>query len=208
MATLMAQGHPCDSCSLLRSEGSATVYRLPRSHWHCTLENYRWDAARPAELRHRVDEFVAKAAGGGAPHLLLTGPTGIGKTHLSVAVYRMLVARVGTVAACWLSVPAFWEDVKRGYGQQSEDDAWEDVEGARRLVVLDDLCGRDLTPHERDQLLVRLLDTVYTNAAALLVTMNPTVEHVVRTLLGPHEASRLLAKAAIVPMTSDKDWRL
>jgi DNA replication protein DnaC len=181
------------------------VFRLPRSHWHCTLAGFTWAAARPASLQARVDAFLAAAADGGAPHLILTGDPGIGKTHLGVAAYRAATVWAGTALAYWCNVPAFCEAVKRGY---KSDDAspWEDVEAARRLVVLDDLFGRDLSTHEASQIVYRLIDTVYTNGAACLITMNQA-ESELPARLAAHEISRLLAGATLIPMTAAKDWR-
>jgi DNA replication protein DnaC len=80
------------------------------------------------------------------------------------------------------------------------------VEGARRLVVLDDLLGRDLSAHEASQIVYRLIDTVYTNGAACLITMNQDPRELTARF-PPHELSRLLAGATHAPMTATKDWR-
>ena len=106
----------------------------------------------------------------------------------------------------WLNVPAFCERVKRAY-DASVLDPWYDVESAKRLVVLDDMFGKELTPHETNQILVRLLDTCYQNNAAMLVTMNPTMKEVYAKL-NPHEISRLVAGSTIIPMGADKDRRI
>lgn len=187
-----------------QSDGS-TVFRLPRSHWHCTLSNFEWGNVRPEQLRSRIEAFLPEIETGGAPHILLTGDPGIGKTHLGVAAYRWAAARLGTGAVTWLNVPEFCERVKRGYGG-SDPDPWEDYEGAQRLVVLDDLFGKELSSHEKDQIVTRLLDTAYLNNAAVLMTMNQDVEEL-KARLPPHEVSRLLAKHTAIRMKSDKDRR-
>jgi len=150
----------------LGTEG-VIVFRLPRSHWHCTLWNFTWETVRPARLQEHVLAFLHGVQDGKAPHLILTGHPGIGKTHLGIGAYRAGSVTWGTELVTWLNVPAFCERVKRAY-DQSVMDPWYDVEAAKRLVVLDDLFGKALTAHERDQILVRLLDTCYQNGAALL----------------------------------------
>ena len=185
---------------------SNTVFRLPRSHWHCHLGNFEWDKVTPQSLRSRVRQFVQDVNEGRAPHVLLTGTPGIGKSHIGVGVYRALVTTFGTQLVTWLNVPAFCERVKRTYGADDVD-PWADIEDARRLIVLDDLFGRDLTAHERDQILVRLIDTAYQNNAGFFVTMNPSVQELQAKLL-PHEISRLLAGSTIIPVVGQKDYRV
>lgn len=188
-----------------RPAPSWTVFRLPRSHWHCQLDSLEWDGLRPKKTREAVDTFVTQALAGEAPHLVLTGAPGSGKTHIGVGVYRALAGVVGTGLATWVNVPAFCEAVKRSY-RPDEPDPWVDIEEARRLVVLDDLFGRELTSHEKDQIVTRLLDTAYQNHAAVCITMNPSVEEL-RVRLPAHEISRVLAHAVIIPVQATHDWR-
>jgi DNA replication protein DnaC len=190
----------------MNDETSRTVFRLPRSHWHCDIASFAWDNVRPRALRQRYLEFLEQAAAGEAPHLLLTGEPGIGKTHLGVAAYRWMVARVGTELATWLNVPTFCDQVKAGYTNGAAQTPLEEYEDARRFVVLDDLFGRDLTTHEASQIVYRLLDIAYQNRAAMLITMNQDAQDLA-SRLPPHEVSRVLAGAKIIPMVAEQDWR-
>lgn len=189
-----------------------TVYRLPRSHWHCTLKDFSWEAVRPAAAREHIARFLAavvvdkaSSAATAASHLILTGAPGIGKTHIGVAVYRAAAAKLGTLDVTWCNVPDFCEQVKRSY-KQDGGDPWEDIEAATRLVVLDDLFGRDLSVHETGQIVYRLIDTVYRNEADLLVTMNQDIDEL-SARLAAHEISRLLADATVLAMSASRDWR-
>ena len=187
------------------TQESSTVFRLPRSHWHCHAHNFEWDGVRPRALQEHYEKFLTEATEGGAPHLILTGDPGIGKSHLGVAAYRWMALREGTELVTWLNVPLFCDEVKTSYttGAYTPFDAYQD---ARRFVVLDDLFGRGLTPHEASQILCRLLDIAYQNGAGILLTMNPPVEALAEQL-HPHEISRLLAEATIIPMQAEHDWR-
>lgn len=185
--------------------GGLTVFRIPKSHWHCTLWNFQWATVRPASLQEHVLALLHAVQAGQPPHLILTGQPGIGKTHLGVGMYRAGVVAWGTELVTWLNVPAFCERVKRTY-DQSVVDPWYDVESAKRLVVLDDLFGKELTQYETNQILVRILDTVYQNGAALLVSMNPDIKAASERIMA-HEMSRLLAESTVIPMQADKDRR-
>ncbi len=188
---------------------SPTVLHLPRSHWHCTLDNFVWDALYPRSLREHLTQFLHAAATGCDKHLILTGPPGLGKTHLSTAAYRWMVVQVGTLRTTWLNVPAFCDQVKSTYttGGSGGADPVADYNEATSLVVLDDLFGRDLTAHEAGQIVYRLLDVAYQNGAALLVTMNQSIEEAAARL-PQHEISRLLNNATIIPVSGERDWRL
>lgn len=182
-----------------------SIFRLPRSHWHAQLSNFDWTTVSPKSLKEQVEAFVAAVEAGRAPHLILTGLPGIGKSHIGVGCYRSIAAKFGTELITWLNVPKFCEAVKRSY--DGDADPWTDIESAKRLVVMDDLFGRTLSPHEADQIMYRLIDTAYQNNAAVLVTMNQDVTELPSRLAG-HEISRLLFEATIVRMQSPKDRRL
>lgn len=186
--------------------GEFTVFRLPRSLWHAHLWNFDWARVRPAELKTYATDFLSKFSDNRAPHMLLMGPPGIGKSHLGAGIYRAAVAVWGTELCTWINVPAFYDQVKRSYDAPSYGDPWQDYEGARRLVVLDDLFGRDPSAHEASQILYRLIDTAYRNGASMLVNMNQTMREL-GTRLAAHEISRLLADVTPIEM-SGTDKRL
>lgn len=187
-------------------QDSQTIFRLSRSHWHCRIANFEWETVRPQALRDSYMQFLEAAAAGEAPHLLLTGAPGIGKTHLGVAAYRWMVLRVGTELATWINLPTFCDQVKAAYSYTEAHDPLSEYEQASRFVVLDDLFGRDLTTHEAGQIVYRLLDIAYQNGAALLITMNQSHEEL-KVRLPKHEVSRLLANVTIIPMQAEQDWR-
>lgn len=183
---------------------SWTVFRVPRSHYHCQLSNVDWSALTPSSIKSHVENFYTRVVDGESPHLILTGLPGICKSHIGLGMYRAISAHVGTGRATWVNVPAFCDAIKRGYSDGT--DPWAEFGEARSLVVLDDLFGRDLSQHEASQIVYRLVDTAYTNGAALLVNMNQDINEL-PARLASHEISRLLAGATIIPMTSTKDWR-
>jgi DNA replication protein DnaC len=182
---------------------SNTIHGIPRSHWHCHLHNYDEPKEKLVEsvswfLEEWEDQKIP------APHLLLAGKAGRGKTHIGVGIYRAAVYISNIQDCAYIHVPDFCVRTKRGYG--SGEDPFLEVEDAS-LVVLDDIFGADMTEHEISKILTRLITTAYDKNQALVVTSNYS-KNEISGILHPHETSRLLQNCKIMNMTSDRDRRL
>lgn len=188
------------------ARSSETVHRVPRSHWDCHLHTYRWDWLENGErVRAAVDAFVTGLATRQAPHLLLLGERGLGKTHLAVGIYRAAVYELDLSRAALVHVPSFCDEVKAGFNDRDAPDPFDDLRRAD-VAVIDDLFGRMLTEWEITQVVPRLIDEPYRRRAAMVVTANPSLDEI-RATLDPHEVSRLLERATVVNMRG-QDRRL
>lgn len=175
---------------------SDTVFRIPRSHWHCQFENFEWERAGVHEA---VEKFIAEMDGGGDPHLILTGDRGNGKTHLSVALYRYAILGPGTQDCWWGDIPEFCRRIKEGFNTGASVDILEDATGATRFVAMDDVWGRQLTPWELDNVVFGVINSAVMNKAALVCTTNLSIQQIA-DVLAPHEYDRLLQRAEVVPL--------
>lgn len=182
------------------AEASATVHRVDRDHQHCTLESFRWDWLEndPAGVAAAVRDFQDAHLAGEAPHLLLLGPQGTGKTHLLYGLYRWAVWHADLSEAVAFHVGTFCRDVKRAF-DGNVPDPWGELRRAR-FMALDDLFGRDLTDWETSQVLAPLIDVASRDRMSLVVTDNRLPEQL-EAKLNPHEASRLFARATVVWVT-------
>ena len=190
---------------------SQTVFGIPSSHHHCFLENFDWEGKQNQEdaLDEFLDECVSRwssSTGAPSPHLILYGPPGTGKTHISVGIYRRAVLQVGTLGAHWLHMPTLCDAVKRTFNMERADDPFELMKEATDIVVVDDLFGRSLSPWELENVVFRVVDTAHQNGAALVVTMNQTIDEMSH-ILTPHEVSRILENSIALEF-SGEDRRL
>lgn len=184
---------------------SEAVYGLPRSCWGYHLRAFSWEGLPDAPRREEaVRAFMVGHVAGEAPHLVLLGRPGTGKTLLAVGLLRWEWWRRDMSAAAWVHVPSFCVEVKESFSDGP--DPWGRVERAG-LVVLDDLLGRLPTDYEREQVIPRLVDTAYRNGASLVVTDNHGMEHL-SAAMDAHETSRLKENSTLIRSFDDPDRRL
>lgn len=172
---------------------SSSIFGVPLSHRHCTLLNFKWPSTN---IQAAVVKCLQDLEAGQRTRILLIGTPGLGKTHLAVALYRWAVLRWGTTLSTLVEVPRFFDVVKKSFNAKPDDegfieDPFREVTEAKRMVVLDDLLGKTPSPWEVNEVVFRLVNTIYTNSASSVVTSNLSVDQL-GLILKPHEMSRLL----------------
>lgn len=178
--------------------GSWTVFNIPPSHYHCQLHNFAWE--RAPHVHDVVLEFLEKVMQEKAPHLVLLGPPGTGKSHLLYGIYRWAVLQENLMVTHALHVPSFCDRVKGLF--DSGLDPFDEVKPSKFLIALDDIFGRELSNYDLRTTIPKVLEIVNHNRAALVATTNYTVDELT-DILAPHEADRLLERATVVEVQGE-----
>jgi len=148
--------------------------------------------------------------------LLITGPSGVGKTHLGTAMFVALLpsavcgvggddpGRLAMVSALWGSVPEFLAEVRGTFGQGHDAERFVISRySCPKLLMLDDL-GAEKVSDWTSQSLYLLLSRRLNDCKPTIVTSNLTLKELDAT--DPRLASRLGGMAEI--QLAGKDRRL
>ncbi len=224
-------------CECERSRHADSLLKsaqIPRRYEHCTLENFDLrkvgdnpgnrepNPSLKAALMYAgkfVKEYPTIDFG-----LLFAGPTGVGKTHLGVAVLHDLMKKKG-VPCLYYDFLKLLEDIRDSYNPVSHTSEMRvlgpvlDVE----VLMLDDLAAFDPTDWVRETL-THIINSRYNEKRVTLITTTlasgnskrrearapsgDPIPEIDRSLaqLGPTLSSRLYEMCKVVEMRSD-DFR-
>jgi DNA replication protein DnaC len=160
-----------------RAERMVAAARIPQRYIECTLDNYETDfssgtsslksALRSA--RSFVKAYPLETEGKG---LLLTGPIGVGKTHLAVGILQALVQERGA-QALFYDYRDLLKDVQNSYERKvdlSEREVLAPVFEAE-VLVLDELGAAKPTDWVWDTV-AHILNTRYNDRRTTILTTN------------------------------------
>ena len=145
--------------------------RIPRRYANCTLENFK---AEPNSAQDKALQY-ARFLVGDYPYidrgLLLTGPAGVGKTHLAVAILRGLVSK--GVPCLFYESGSLLKRIQDSYNpisKTSETSVLSPVYEAE-VLVLDELGATIPTDWVRDTL-YQIINTRYNDKKLTIFTTN------------------------------------
>lgn len=197
---------PCqvraDSDRQARAEAIVTASRIPEGMKRCTFANFITDGL---EMSARQAKGLAMSCLVDGSSLLLGGGTGVGKTHLAVAMVQELAAR-GTVAI-FVPVVDLLDEIRSGYESGRADEIQRAVRDAD-CVALDDL-GAHKTTEWTSERLFALFDDRYRSGRQTIVTTNACSLMELEGMLG-NKGGRItsrLAECAQVHIIRAQDFR-
>lgn len=148
--------------------------RIPPRYQHCTIQGYeaandelsKWAAKMEAQIV--IDDYLTIDGRG----LLFTGPVGVGKTHLAVAILRELIARY-RVRGLFYQFGALLRQIQDSYNpvsQSSELAVLQPVFDAE-VLVLDELGASKPTDWVRDTMM-QIINNRYNEKRLTIFTTN------------------------------------
>jgi DNA replication protein DnaC len=149
--------------------------RIPPRYELCTLANFDpWTRVHTAALRQGMSycsgyPFLGTSEGLG---LLLTGPTGTGKTHLAVAVLRELFHSKGVRGQFW-DFHELMREIRRSYDPETRTTEYQVLAPVIEtdILLLDDLGAWRVTDWMNDTLF-HIVNKRYLARRATFITTN------------------------------------
>ena len=136
----------CDCQLRARNQTLLAAARIPKRYEHCDFESYSTDVgATPGQTQslknamNLTKGFVQNYPMSAEKGLLLTGTSGVGKTHLAVAALKELIARGHVGLFC--DYRELLKEIQASYNPASESTEMGILEPVRtvEILVLDDL---------------------------------------------------------------------
>lgn len=221
---------PCDCKEAEQSVRLLERARIPRRYEHCALENFDIRKDKGGRPNQTLQWAKSKAEGFVREYpvdfgLLFVGPTGVGKTHLAVAVLRELIVQKG-VECLFYDFRDLLKEIQDSYNpisQTSELRVLQPVLDAE-VLLLDELASTNPSDWVKETL-AYIINSRYNQKKVTLITTTlsfsdgapraevrapsgEAIPQVERTLgqLGATLRSRLYEMCMLIEMNSD-DYR-
>ncbi len=197
--------------------------RIPKMFAHASLENYQAENVSAATVKLRVGSFIDTWPVVDPPGLVLCGPYGCGKTHLSVAILNSLILNRGA-RGIFRSYSDMLQQLQATFTTRYVEDEDRDVQVTAYdiisdvlecdVLVLDDIGKEKLTDWNLS-MLYHLINQRYNHRRSTIVTTNlPWMlpmpargQESLRERVGEAVHSRLEQMCCVVEIAGVRDFR-
>ena len=164
---------------------------VPRIHRDCSIDSFQDRNGEKA--KEMCKGFISNYNPISGRSILFTGETGVGKTHLAVAIYRELIVQGKVVSenVKFVTAPELLLEIKKTFTDSSittESDVIDRYSNAD-LLILDDL-GSEKTTEFAIQSLYLVIDRRNRNMRPTIITTNLSLKEI-EEKLDARIASRL-----------------
>jgi len=161
----------CDCWRAIVQERNFKEARIPAKFKNAELETYRPDTDSQRDALRLAKKFVAEFPGDGRG-LVFYGPTGVGKTHLAVAMLKAVIQQKGARGFFFVTSELL-RLVRETYNRSVEETEMEILRPVLEadVLVMDDL-GFEKTSEWVQETLGLVINTRYNTKRATIVTSN------------------------------------
>ena len=181
------------------------------------LDKYSTEAIPNREISYRklaehalqsMKDFVNTCISGGHPHgIILSGPTGCGKTHLVAAAANYLQQH--GIEALFLVVPEFLDRLRDSYRRENEGQSEAELIKQAYdapVLILDDLGAHNFTEWVQNKLFT-IINYRLNHELPCLITTNLNLQ-TMGSSIGNRTVSRLMEDCYSLPLSVKQDIRM
>lgn len=180
------------------------LFYIPKAFHHCTLDDFDWKGQTP-DLIKMVKKFIEGEVRG----LYLFGTFGVGKTHLLVALYRVMVAKEDDISdVYYISFEELLHELQSKLDARESTTEYVDFFCEVGTLFIDDITT--VLSQNRDfpkEILRKIINQRYDNNLRTCFTSNSDLVQLARDKqLHPHAISRIEGMCEVI-MVKGKDRR-
>ncbi len=187
---------------MLDYEHTPYLYYIPSKYHHCTLSNFDFKGQK--SLEGILKNFIE--ANGERKGLYLYGGFGVGKTHLLVSLYRVIVARDEDPAvAYYISFEKVMKELYQRIDAKESTSIYIDELSEVDYLFLDDITAVTLKDYPLE-ILRKVINERYENDLVTCLASQASLKQLVELGVAPHAISRIEGMCELVKVIG-KDRR-